>query len=134
MQALKTFITIIAFLFCTDCFGQFDKLKGTWITPDQDVMVIEDTVEFEQDNHLSNSQLKEKKFELFIFGDTLSFQDRYSLGPNYNTPYVDRYDLKILKLTDSFVTVKPVSKFSKDFFQNKAELTLSDKSFQLMIV
>ena len=128
---MRTLIIIIAFFSCTDCVGQFDKLKGTWVTPAQEVMVIEDTVEFEQDNQLSNSQLKEKKFELFIFGDTLSFQDRYSPGPNYDTSYVDRYDLKILSLTDSFVRVKPVSKFSKEFFRDKAELMFKRQEFSI---
>jgi len=131
LQALKTLIFIVTFFSVTNCFGQFDKLKGTWITPAQEVMLIYDTVEFDRDNHLSNSQLEDKSFELFIFSDTLSFQDRYSLGADESKLYVDRYDLKILKLTDSFIIVKPVSKLSKDYFQDKLELTFKRQEYSI---
>ena len=95
-------------------------------------MLIDDTTNLNNGNYLSNSQLRDDNFELFIFGDTLSFQNRYySSRTDYKKLYVDRYDLKILKLTKKTIIVKPITKFSKDFFKGKDQLTFKRQEFAI---
>ena len=93
-------------------------------------MQIEDTGDLKNGNYLSNSKLSDDNFELYIFKDTLSFQKQYySSATNYKKLYVDRYDLKIIKLTDTTIELKPVSKFSKTFFQDKPKLVFTRQQF-----
>lgn len=129
MQALKTLLLISSFLIWTSSYGQLDKFKGIWITPAQELMQIEDTGDLQNNNYLSNSILRNENFELYIYGDTLSFQKRYySSATNYEKLYTDRFDLKIISLSDTSFVVSPVTSFSKKFFQNKAKLTFIKQS------
>jgi hypothetical protein len=127
---LKTLIFISSFLIWTSSYGQIDKYKGIWITPTQELMQIEGTGDLKNGNYLSNSKLSDENFELYIYGDTLSFQKRYySSATNYEKLYVDRYDLKIIKSNDTSFVVRPVSSFSKKFFQGKQKLTFTKQEF-----
>lgn len=130
LQALKTLLFISSFLIWTSSYGQLAKFKGIWITPAQELMQIEDTGDLKNDNYLSNSKLSDENFELYIYGDTLSFQKRYySSATNYEKLYVDRYDLKVIKSNDTSFVVRPVSAFSKKFFQDKPKLTFTKQAF-----
>jgi hypothetical protein len=130
LQALKTLIFISLFFLWTSSYGQLDKLKGIWITPAQELIQIEDTGDLKENNYLSNAKLSDENFELYIYGDTLSFQKQYySSATNYEKPYVDRYDLKVMKSNDTSIVVRPVSSLSKIFFQNKYRLTFTRQAF-----
>jgi hypothetical protein len=96
-------------------------------------MQIEDTGDLKNDNYLSNSKLRDENFfELYIYGDTLSFQKRYySSATNYEKLYVDRYDLKIIKSNDTSLVVIPVSLFSKTFFQDRTILKFTKQAFAI---
>jgi hypothetical protein len=62
---------------------------------------------------------------LEIYGDTLSFQNRYySSETNFEKLYVERYDFKILSLSDTFLTVKPISEHSKKLFKHRDTIKL----------
>ena len=120
------------FFIWTSAFGQLNKLKGTWITPAQELLLIDDTTNLNNGNYLSNSQLQDENFELFIYGDTLSFQKRYySSRTNYEKLYVDRYDLKLLKLTDTVIIAKPASKHARDFFKGRDRLAFKRQEFAI---
>lgn len=130
LQTLKTLIFISSFLIWTSSYGQLDKFKGIWITPAQELMQITDTEDLKNDNYLSNSKLSDENFELYIYGDTLSFQKKYySSTTKYEKLYVDRYDLKVIKSNDTSLVVRPVSSFSKKFFQYKPKLTFTKQAF-----
>jgi len=83
-------------------------------------MVINDTInEYDNSNMLCTYE-SDEGMALFIFGDTLSFQKQYySSATNYNRLYVERYDLLIVRQTDSTLIAKPVSKLSKAFFSQQ---------------
>lgn len=129
---MKTFTSILAFFIWTGSFGQFGKLKGIWVTPTQDLLMVDDTAYLNIRNYLSNSKLEEKNFLLFLYGDTLSFQSHYtSSKTDFKVEYIDRYDFKILKVTDSILIVKPTSKLSKDFYQNKEQITFTKQKYAI---
>ena len=132
LQALKTLIFILSFLIWISSYGQLNKFKGIWITPAQELIQITDTGDLKNDNYLSNSKLSDENFELYIYGDILSFQKKYySSGTNYERLYVDRYDLKIIKSNDTSLIVRPVSSFSKKFFQDKPQLKFIRQAFNI---
>jgi hypothetical protein len=122
---------LLALFLCLSCkpsSGQPEILKGTWVTPEQDLIEILELGRTSS-NYMSNQLLHEDHFHLFILGDTLSFQHIYTMSPKFETEYVDRYDLKVISRNDSVLVVKPVSKFSKDYFQNRPILKLERKPY-----
>lgn len=127
-----TFIFIL--LYGTIASAQPEKLKGTWISSELEMVEILHTGRNEF-NYLSNLELEENFFYLFIYGDTLSFQSIYtSSSTNHEVEYVDRYDLKIVSSNDSLLVLEPVSDFSKAFFLKasfleRTTLTLKKKDY-----
>lgn len=127
---MKTIIFILTLLTWTVSYGQLDKLKGTWITTSQDLILITDTGDLKNNNYLSNAKIHDENFELYIYGDILSFQKRYySSATNYKKLYIDRYDLTILNRTDTSITVRPSSSFSKKFFDKRTSITFIKQEF-----
>ncbi len=127
---MKILLIISSVLIWTSSYAQLDKLKGIWITQAQELIQIEDTGDLKNNNYLSNSLPRDDNFELFIYGDTLSFQKRYySSATNYEKLYTDRFDLKIISISDTSFAVSPVSSFSKKFFQGKSKLVFIKQSF-----
>ncbi len=73
---------------------------------------------------------KDEGMSFYLFGDTLSFQERYSSSESsYKQLYIDRYDLLILWQTDTSITVKPISNLSKDFFSQRPNITFIRQEF-----
>ncbi|MBX3252721.1 MAG: hypothetical protein KF862_01170 [Chitinophagaceae bacterium] len=127
---MKTLIFISSFFIWTTSFGQFDKYAGTWISDQQDCMLIQDTTNKYDNSNMLCTIVRDEGMALFIYGDTLSFQKRYySSATNYEKLYIDRYDLKIIKSSDTTIIVKPVSKFSKQFLQDRSTITFKRQSF-----
>jgi len=120
---MRLTILILTMLIWTITYGQLDKLKGTWVSNSNDVMVINDTInKYSNSNMLCTSERDEGR-AFYLFGDTLSFQQRYySSETNYKKLYVFRYDLLIIGKTDSSLTVRPISKLSMKFFNNRTDL------------
>ncbi|PSL33987.1 hypothetical protein [Dyadobacter jiangsuensis] len=120
--------TLTLILLCSSiAFAQPEKLKGIWISSQLEMIEILHTGP-ESVNYMCSRELKENFFHLFIHGDTLSFQARYSTSSTHNqVEYVDRYDLKIVRSSDSELVVEPISDFSKAFFWDKPSITLRKK-------
>lgn len=120
MRILK--IMCIVFLFMNTPAGA-QVLKGSWLTDANEQLFITDITSNEYDNHFSKPRYHAEYFRLYIVGDTLSFRNSYtSSRTNYKVRYVDRYDLKIIKFTDSLLVVSPASDFSKNYFNNQQQL------------
>jgi hypothetical protein len=110
-------------------FAQPETLKGTWISPEQDLIEVLDTGRVSA-NYLSNKSLNESFFHLYIYHDTLSFQEIYTTSATaFKIEYTDRYDLKIVRCNDSLLVVRPVSDLSKKYFQGRSVLTLKKKEY-----
>jgi len=126
------FQLFVGFIFFTlNGYGQLVKLKGSWINSKQEYIVINDTTN--NSNLLCNKDLRDNHLHLKLYADTLSFQVRYvSEVDNYQTQHIgNRYDLKILKLTDSILIVKVASKLSQDFFKSPDTLEFIKQQFSI---
>jgi hypothetical protein len=115
---MRTTGIILTILICTNSYGQLDKLKGTWITPEQDLISINDTSTFGfvNSNKLSNRLLENKYVGLSINAGILNFREKYF---NNDSTFADPYDLKISYLDNNTLKVIPISSLSKKFFQNR---------------
>jgi hypothetical protein len=95
-------------------------------------MLIQDTInKYDNSNMLCNVK-RDEGMTLYIYGDTLSFQKRYySSRTSYEKLYIDRYDLKIDKLNDTFIYARPVSDLSREFFKNRKQLRFKRQEFAI---
>lgn len=122
-------ILSLILLYSTISVAQPGKLKGIWISSQLEMVEILHTGS-DSINYMSNRELKEDFFYLYIYGDTLSFQTMYTRSStNHEVKYTDRYDLKIISSNDSVLVLEPVSDFSKAFFGDKQTLTLKKKEY-----
>ena len=128
---MKTAFIVLSCLIYSNVFGQLDKLRGTWITDTLDGMTIytstdgmyHSSIEPAEKNHFQD-------YELFEYGDTLSFQNRYySSETNYKQLYIDRYDLIVVKITDSTLLLRPCSELSQKFYGSKSEIKFIKQEF-----
>lgn len=89
-RRIATILTLIL-LWSTIAPAQHGKLKGTWISAQLEMVEVLHTGR-DSVNYMSNRELKEDFFYLFVYGDTLSFQSRYTRSStNHEVEYVDRY-------------------------------------------
>ncbi len=111
--------------------AQLTRLKGTWITPESELMLIHDTASLYAGNYLATKN-SQQNYLLFLYGDTLSFQEHYSTSSdNFKEVHVKKFDFQLNYLSDSMLIVKPVSDLSKGFFNNKAGLIFTRKKFSI---
>lgn len=129
---MKFTITIISLLIVASCYAQLDQLKGTWISTQQDVLVISDTLNTPRSSNMLCTAEKDENMSFYLIGDTLSFQKRYySSATNYTQLYIDRYDLIIVSRTDTSINVRPVSDLSKEFFNNRTSITFIKQEYNV---
>lgn len=119
---------VVVLLYTRVAIAQPEKLKGIWISSQLEMIEILHTGR-DSINYMSNRELKEDFFYLFIHGDTLSFQLIYTASSAPEVEHIDRYDLKIISSSDSILVVEPVSDFSKAFFWDKPAITLRKKEY-----
>ena len=104
----------MSILFWTTSTAQYLKYKGTWITPDHEVLVIDDT--YENANKISDSRDTDFSYHFSLREDTLVFRPSYI----YQKKEVsDLYTFKVISISDTFLTITPVSGFAKKYFPNK---------------
>lgn len=104
---------------------EFNDLEGTWINSINDYFEIQDTTsKIGNSNYVGiNGDGDNKYFE--FHGDTMSFQNRYySSETNYEKLYIDKFDFRILNISDTFLTVKPISEKSIKLFQKRDTIKL----------
>ncbi len=122
---MKNILLLTLALFYNSSFGQLEKLKGTWISEENELISI-----VENGNSSLKSKINNDDFYLKITSDTLSFQSKYyTSADNYKKMVVDRYDLKIINLNDCLLVVKPISKFSKAFFGLENTITFKNQKY-----
>lgn len=93
-------------------------------------MVINDTLNKYDNSNMLCTADRDEGMSFYLIGDTLSFQKQYySSATNYEKLYIDRYDLIILKQTDTSITVRPSSDLSKKFFNKRSSLTFIKQEF-----
>ncbi len=109
---------------------KFTDLKGTWINSMNDYFEIQDTSsKFGNSNYVGNI-VNAADIYLQLYGDTLSYQNRYySSETNFEKLYVERYDFKILSLSDTFLIVKPISEHSIKLFEHRDTIKLIKQKY-----
>jgi hypothetical protein len=107
-------------------FAQNSGIKGIWYSPDQEVIVIEDT-----SGILENlMQRGEDFYKINLSKNKITFlKQYYSSASNYNILYTDRFDFKIINHNDSILELQPSSSFSKDFFLNRGNIKFIKKEY-----
>jgi hypothetical protein len=115
----------------TTSYGQFDKLKGTWISKSNDVMIIEDTTNEYNINMLGTSEDGDVMTHFYLIGNTLSSQQHYYFTPNHKKLYIFKYNLVIIEQTDSTLTVKPSSKLAKRLFKNRQNIKFIKREYNI---
>ena len=74
----RGYIILFFFFLFIQVFGQFEKIKGNWISINNEMLSIQDSIK--SDNYLTNMELQNDKFYLELNVDTISFQSRYYLS------------------------------------------------------
>jgi len=120
-------IFLIIILYCNFSFSQIKEFKGKWISDENEMISFNS----EYDNQSSlTSKIRSDDFYLEVNNDTLSFQSRYyTSDDDYKKMIVDKYDFKILKINDSLLTIKPISKFAITFFGNDNPIVFKNQKF-----
>jgi len=144
-------ILFIFFLFnLTLIKSQSNNYTGNWITQNSEMMIISDS-KFGV-NYLSNLDIDRQISSIKISNDTISFRQHNSATGVYDTynkssynkvdqpkksvlfknlDRSDRYDFKILRNSDSILILKPISEFSKTFFNNAETLKFVKQDFNV---
>jgi hypothetical protein len=122
VQTTIFFLLIFNFSFC-----QLEKIKGNWLSENNELISIKDTLKSE--NYITNSNLRTDNFYLHLNKETISFQSRYFYSGDLEKMYTDKYDLKILELNDSILIVKPSSEKSISYFQKSIPIKLIKQEF-----
>ncbi len=131
---MKKLILLIIILTFNLSFSQTKELEGNWVSDENEMISFNS----EYDNKSSlTSKIRSDDFYLEVLSDSLSFQSRYyTSADDYKKMITDRYDFKIQNLNDSILTIKPISKYSINFFGNDNPITfknqnlITDKSFE----
>ena len=114
-------LSVILFLIITNLsFGQLPKIKGNWISENNEMISIKDTLKSE--NYITNSSLKSENFYLSLNKEVISFQSRYFYSGDMKKMYTDKYDLQVLEINDSIMVVKPSTKKSISFFDKSTPI------------
>jgi hypothetical protein len=109
--------------------AQLSNLKGTWITDESELILINDTASLDAGNYLATKN-NEKNFLLFLHGDTLSFQEHYTTSADkFKEVHIKKYDLKFNRVGDSLLIIKPASDLAFDLFDKKPTLSFTRKKF-----
>lgn len=122
------FLLIICFLIAGGSYGQFQGIKGNWVSDKNEMLSIQDTLN--SNNYITNSNWRNNNFYLEILNDTISFQLRYyTSADDFEKLIIDPYDFKILELTDSTLTVNPITKFSKNFMASDDPILFTKQEY-----
>jgi len=126
---MKKIITILIIFVWTNSYGQFDKLKGTWISSSQDLICIRDTnTIYEYNGNVISNKSENNSCQLSIQFDTLKFFDFYGYR---DSTFKDPYFLKILYQSDSILIVRPITNFSRNFFQNRESIKFVRQEYSI---
>lgn len=107
--------------------GQGKNLQGTWISRDNDVVIIKEIGN--RFNILSTIQ-NEEQLKLKIAGDTLNFYTEYTkLGSEKIDS--EEYKFYIKELTKDRLVLVPTSILSREFFEGKKKLVFIKQEYNL---
>lgn len=121
-------IYFLLLLFSAAVWSQeLSQLKGTWVSKESDVIVIENT---EERTNAIATLTSEEEMKLSIEKGKLNFTEGfYSSSDDYKKLHVLTYSFKILKLSDKELWLKPESKLAKKIFNDRNEIRFIREEF-----
>ena len=127
---MRILLLISSFLIWFSSYCRTNLIYDKWIAGGNEILITENPADKDYNAWISDGRENKGMF-FYLKGDTLDFQDRYSMSnAKYSfLPVTDKYDLKIIKQTDSFMLVEPVSGFSRKFFKDKKIIKFTRQEF-----
>lgn len=126
---LKIIFLILVLAFKQTNAQEKEKLYGTWISKNNDVLVIQG--EHYNFNVMSTIN-EEEQLKIKIFKDTLRFYSIYtSSKENYKVDHLEKYDFKIEKTNPRFLTLKPLDSLSQKFFNTKESIKFIKQEYNV---
>lgn len=126
------FLSIILFGCKDKKVLKLEDLIGKWITSENDFIEIRNTTnKYDNSNYLvvkgvGNSRGK----AVFLYGDTLSFQNRYySSETNNEELYIDSFNFKVVSITDSFLILNPICENSLTSFEERQNIKFTKQNY-----
>ncbi len=116
---MKNLFLLLTFISThVNCQNLFESYRGIWINERHEVLMILDTLKGanNRNNDLSGDRPAFFRYSFSYNNDTLNFRNSYR---NYLGDQSDLYSFKVLSINDSFLTVRPLSSFSKTMFSNR---------------
>jgi hypothetical protein len=93
--------------------GQFENLKGDWVSQNGDIISIGD--EDYLNNTLINKSEKIRFLKLLYFSNTITLQSISISKAQKNTKIINEFNFEVLKLSEEELILKPTSKWSQSF-------------------
>jgi hypothetical protein len=125
-QALKKILPILCMVsVCITSQAQFAKFEGIWISSALDYLKIKDsgnTDPLYYANTLGNVNMKVAA-EVYIHADTIIFSQKYNPS--------QKFGLLVTSKNDTGLTIRPITKLAKDFFQNRASIRFIKQGYNV---
>lgn len=127
----KYLLSLFLVLTGASAFAQFNRLLGTWVTASNELLLIGDSLNRHENANMLCSADEDEGFNCYLSGDTLKFHKHVSAAALHDDyMYADKYEMIILSLTDTLLTVKPFSPQAKQLY-GKEELTFIKQEFNI---
>lgn len=130
MKQILKFILLIFIL----AFNQIDaqeneKLYGTWISKNNDVL----TIKGEHYNfNVMSTISRESQLKIKIQKDTLRFYSVYtSSRENFKVEHLEKYDFKIENIDKAFLILRPLDSLSQNFFNTKESIKFVKQEYNI---
>jgi hypothetical protein len=108
--------------------GQFENLKGDWVSQNGDIISIGD--EDYLNNTLINKSEKIRFLKLLYFSNTITLQSISISKAQKNTKIINEFNFEVLKLSEEELILKPTSKWSQSFFNKMDTITFNKRDFK----
>lgn len=129
---MRILFVIIGFIWSAHISAQYEKYIGVWVSEDQDVMAIRDTMGLHGNTSILGSGMGDMERAVYLYGDTLSFQYQYtSVIGGVEKFNIERYDLKIAEESDTSLTVIPVSPWAIKAFNYRNNIHFVKQAYNI---
>lgn len=120
---MKPVLLFFIFFFFSHLYSQLNELKGIWVSSELDCIAIRDITNKYDDSNTLGIADKDQSVNVFLYGDTLSFQKKYYTSEsNFTKEMIDSFNLIIISSNEKYLTLKPISTLAKKFFNNRKKI------------
>ena len=115
------YIFILSLFISSSVFGQdlYYTYRGSWINEKQQAIVITDNNKMNANSMLSNHKYDYPYLRFWYQADTIYFNHEYYTGTGEIN---DLYTFKVKSVSDSFLTVQPLSDLAQKYFSTTSPI------------